>query len=102
MKQNKTNPRISCLIQSLYDKSMDSKSALWKDLAKRFESPRQNWAEINIKRLNWLTKKDETIVVPGKVLALGELDHKVDVYVFSASDNVKAKIEKAGGSTTEQ
>jgi len=98
MKRKTINPHVLSLIKSLYVKSTDSKNSLWKDLAKRFESPRRNWAEINLTRLNRLTQKGDTIVVPGKVLGMGELDHDVNIYAFSGSENVQKKVKSAGGS----
>jgi len=98
MKRKKTNPRVLGLIKSLYDKSAESKAALWKTLAKSLESPRQNWAEVNLSRLSRITKKGETIVVPGKVLGTGALDHSLFVFSFSASKTAMDKIKQKGGS----
>jgi len=98
MKRKKTNPRVLGLIKSLYDKSAESKAALWKNLAKRFETPNQNWAAVNLSKLSRITKKGETIVVPGKILGAGKLAHPIKVYSFNASKAAVDKIAKAGGS----
>ena len=98
MKRKKTNPRVSGLIKSLYKKSEESKEALWKDVAKRLESPGKNWAEVNLSKLNRLTAKGETILVPGKVPGTGSLDHSINLYSFSASKAVSERVSKAGGS----
>lgn len=98
MKRKKTNPRVLGLIKSLYDKSAESKAALWKNLAKRFEKPNKNWAKINLSRLSRITKKGETIVVPGKVLGAGNITHPLKIYSFNTSKSAVDKIAKAGGS----
>jgi len=98
MKRKKTNPRVLGLIKSLYDKSAESKAALWKNLAKRLEKPNQNWAKINLSRLSRVTQKGETIIVPGKVLGAGKLAHPIKIYSFNASKAAVDKIVKAGGS----
>ena len=86
------------MIKSLYEKSADSKAGLWGALAKQLESPGQNWAELNLSRLSRVTKKGETIVVPGKVLGTGALSHSLNIYSLSASKAAEARISKAGGS----
>jgi|ETNmetMinimDraft_2_1059921.scaffolds.fasta_scaffold53309_2 large subunit ribosomal protein L18e len=98
MKRNKTNPRVLGLIKSLYEKSAESKAALWKNLAKRLESPNQNWASINLSRLSRITKEGETIVVPGKVLGSGTLSHKLNIFAVSASKTAQVRIKKSGSS----
>ncbi len=96
--KNKTNPRISSLIQDLYKLSKKEGVALWKALAENLEKPAGNWAEINMDRLNEITEKGDKVVIPGKVLGSGKMDHKVDVYSFNATKNAKKQIIKAEGS----
>ena len=52
---------------------------------------------MNVSRLNRYTKKGETIVVPGKVLGAGGIDHPFVVAAFSFSELAKSKILKAKG-----
>lgn len=52
---------------------------------------------MNISRLNRFTKKGETIVVPGKVLGSGRIDHHLTVAAFAFSELAKSKISKAKG-----
>ena len=42
------------------------------------------------------TKENEIIVVPGKVLGAGTLNHKLTISAFQFSDGEKEKIEKIG------
>ena len=98
MKRKKTNPRVFGLIKSLYKKSEESKAALWKDVTKYLESPGKNWAEVNLSKLNRLTAKGETIIVPGKVLGTGSIGHALNLYSFSVSKAAVARVSKAGGS----
>ncbi|MCL5730450.1 MAG: uL15 family ribosomal protein, partial [Candidatus Pacearchaeota archaeon] len=43
------------------------------------------------------TKEGETIVVPGKVLSMGEINKKIKIVAFNFSDGAKEKILKSGG-----
>jgi len=53
--------------------------------------------EGNISRLSSVTKNGEVIVVPGKVLGSGEMDHRLTVCAFSISEMAAKKITDVGG-----
>jgi large subunit ribosomal protein L18e len=61
------------------------------------DKPSKNWAEVNIRSLAQHTKKNDTVIVPGKVLGSGELAFPVTVAAFSFSQAAHKKIRKAGG-----
>jgi large subunit ribosomal protein L18e len=48
---------------------------------------------VNLSRINRYTQRGNTIVVPGKVLASGTLNHAVTVAAFSASEKAKEKLK---------
>lgn len=52
---------------------------------------------VNVSRLNRYTKGRETVVVPGKVLGAGKVDHPLHVAAFAFSDQARSKILKAKG-----
>jgi large subunit ribosomal protein L18e len=52
---------------------------------------------VNLSRLNRHTRARETVVVPGKVLGAGNLEHSVSVAAFSFSSQARLKISKARG-----
>lgn len=93
----KTNPQINQLINILKEKSYQEEVPLWKDLARRLERPTRRQAEVNISRINRHTSDDETVLVPGKVLGSGALDHKVQVAALDFSKQAEEKIVNAGG-----
>jgi large subunit ribosomal protein L18e len=74
-----------------------SKAPIWRALQKELEGPRANRREINIARLAQITKANEVLVVPGKVLGTGSLGHKLTVCAFSLSEGAAKKIKEAGG-----
>ncbi|MBD3255675.1 MAG: 50S ribosomal protein L18e [Candidatus Lokiarchaeota archaeon] len=73
-----------------------TKKRIWRTLSKKLSGPRQNRLEANLYRINKKTKKDDVIVVPGKVLGIGDLDHKITIACLSASKSARAKIEASG------
>ncbi|HEY9206781.1 MAG TPA: 50S ribosomal protein L18e [Candidatus Methanoperedens sp.] len=99
MKNNyKTNPQLLDLISGLKKQSREKEVPLWRDIALRLERPTRNFSEVNLSRINRYTKENDLILVPGKVLGAGELDHKLTIAAVSFSGNAKNKIVGAGGS----
>ncbi len=93
----KTNPQLNQLINILKEKAYQEEVPLWKDLARRLSKPTRRHAEVNISRINRHTSEDETVLVPGKVLGSGALDHKVQVAALDFSQTAVEKIINAGG-----
>ena len=94
---NKTDPALIALISDLKAQERDNGAAVWRDIAKRLEKPKRNWAETNLSKLDRYANDGETIVIPGKVLAAGELNKKITVAAWSFSEAAEAAIVKAGG-----
>jgi large subunit ribosomal protein L18e len=85
------------LIRHLREHGKRQKSRIWLELAERLESPRRARAEVNLSQLNRYTGEGNTIVVPGKVLAAGTVDHPLSVAAFKFSGAARRKIAAAGG-----
>ncbi len=84
-------------IWSLRNAFKKSKAPIWRSLQEELSGPRANRCEINIGRLAEITKADEVVIVPGKVLGTGSLEHKVTVCAFSISQSAARKIIESGG-----
>jgi large subunit ribosomal protein L18e len=50
-----------------------------------------------VSKINRYTEPNDYVIVPGKVLGAGELDHPVTVAAFSFSKTAIDKITRAGG-----
>jgi large subunit ribosomal protein L18e len=85
------------LIEELKAVARKEDARIWQVVARELGRSRKNRREINIWRINKKTKKGETVVVAGKVLSDGDLDHKLEIAAFKFTDNAREKIEKAGG-----
>jgi large subunit ribosomal protein L18e len=88
---------IDNTIWTLRNAFKKSKAPIWRALQEELEGPRANRREINIARLAQITKANEVLVVPGKVLGTGSLGHKLTVCAFSLSEGAAKKIKEAGG-----
>ena len=93
----KTNLRLIQLIEDLKRYSREHEASIWKEIARRLESPSKNHCEVNLSRINRYTKLSDVIVVPGKVLGAGVLDHPVTVAAVNFTDLARKKITATGG-----
>jgi len=81
----------------LISKLQRAKAPVWKDVAKKLNSPRGRKVEVNINSIGRYADKGETVVVPGVVLAAGEIDKAVTVAAWRFSGSAEQKITKAKG-----
>ena len=93
----KTNPQLVTLIFDLKAKTRETEADIWRDIALRLEAPSRVWAEANLSKIEKYVKDGETIVVPGKVLAAGDLTKNVTVAAYSFSAKAADAIVAAGG-----
>ncbi len=92
-----TNVHLRKLIRFLEKVSNQNKVRIWKYVAELLSKPTRQRVEVNVGKINRLTKEGDTVVVPGKVLGGGILDHKVVVAAWRFSEQARKKIIKAGG-----
>tara|TARA_Y100000310_G_scaffold267387_1_gene279353 strand:+ start:363 stop:710 length:348 start_codon:yes stop_codon:yes gene_type:complete len=94
MKTGTTNIHVKNLIQDIKENASKEESGFWKRIRKELERSRRNRREVNIERLEKHTKDKEVVVVPGKVLGDGELNHEITVAALQFSEKAKEKIKK--------
>lgn len=87
----------TALIADLKSASHSQKAPLWTRLAKELARPSRQRRVVNLSRLNRFTQANEIIVVPGKVLGSGTLNHSLTVAAQSFSGSAKTAIEQAKG-----
>ena len=87
-----SNQQLKTLIQELKKKAIIDSSPFWKRIAVDLERPTRNRRAVNLSRLNRFTKENETVIVPGKVLASGDMNHKITVVAYAFSDGAMEKL----------
>ncbi len=70
---------------------------IWRAVAEKLERPRRRRIVVNVSKINRYTKPGDTVVVPGKVLGAGNIDHPVSVAAIAFSYTAVQKIKAAGG-----
>lgn len=99
MRTGPTNPQLSQLITELRSVAYSQKNGLWKRIADDLERPTRQRRIVNLSRLSRNTQENDVVVVPGKVLASGELSHKLTVAAWKFSDGAREKVHAAKGTT---
>jgi large subunit ribosomal protein L18e len=98
MKQLKTtNPELIGLIRLLRKKAKENEAKIWHDIAEDLSHSRKRRVTVNLSKLNRHTQKDEDVVVPGKVLGTGKIDHPINIAAFAFSEQAQRKILDAKG-----
>ncbi|MEM4389811.1 MAG: 50S ribosomal protein L18e [Candidatus Micrarchaeia archaeon] len=77
--------------------SKKNASGLWRRVAAEITRPRRTRIQVNVGKLNRLTRAGDIVVVPGKVLGGGSLSHALTVAALSFAESAKEKIKNAGG-----
>jgi len=84
------------LIKELNKLSSKQKINLWKRVAKDLNRPSRIRRKVNLYKINENAKENETVIVPGKVLATGDINKKITISAFDFSERAKEKINQKG------
>lgn len=86
--RKKENPEVKELVDALR-----KKGAFWVEVATVLVKPKRQSVKVNLGKLNKETKDGEVVVVPGKILSNGELNHKLTIGAFSVSAKALEKMK---------
>lgn len=90
-----SNPVLSEAIGNFRSAYKKSKAPIWLKLQDIMERPGSH-VEVNLNRLSKYTSAGDIVIVPGKVLGTGTIDHKVTLCAFSLSQSAAKKMVDAG------
>ena len=88
-----TNPYLRSLVREL----TKSESSFWKAVGEKLDKPTRKKVEVNLSDIERHAGKDAVVVVPGIVLASGELSKPVTVAAWRFSGSASEKIKRAKG-----
>ena len=93
----KENPELVRTLIELRRAAQAHKAPIWGALAEKLARPRHQQYPVNVGHLDRLTEAQQTVVVPGKLLAAGSITKPLTVAAFTYSVEARAKIHSAGG-----
>ena len=97
MRRKIMNPDLSETIRFLKVKAREEKSKIWRVAADQLSRPRSSRASLDLNHISRASTANGVVLVPGKVLGDGVLQHPVVIGAFHFSQTAKAKIERSGG-----
>lgn len=92
-----TNIVLRKTIRTLKKAANQHNAPIWDAVAEKLSAPRRRRVAVNLSKINRHTSEGDTVVVPGKVLAAGSLNHPVTVAAVAFSQKAVEKIQVAGG-----
>ena len=92
-----TNQVVIHMAKDLKKASTKNDAPIWAKLAEYALKPSAARRDLNLNRIGQLTKENDVVVFPGKVLGTGNISHKITLFSFSISNSAASKILKKGG-----
>lgn len=92
-----TNLVLRKTIRELRRTAKQYEAPIWRYVAEKLGVPSKKRPAVNLSKINRYTREGDVVIVPGKVLASGILDHKVKIAAASFSSKALIKIREAGG-----
>lgn len=86
--EKKTNPIVKTTLSS------GLKNEKWVPVIKIISGSTRKYASVNLQDIDKKTKLGDTVVIPGKVLAAGEISKKVRICSLSISVSAREKLKK--------
>ena len=86
------------MVKDLKQASKTNEAPIWSRLADLAIKPSSSRRIVNLTRINKITKENDVLFVPGKVLGTGNISHKITLSSFSMSTTAANKIIQTGGS----
>jgi len=90
-----TNYQLKTLLLELESKARESK--FWKRVVKDLMKPSRQRRTVNVYKIDKFARDGEMVLVPGKVLSLGEISKPVQVAAVNFSQEAKRKNTEAKG-----
>ncbi|MFT4311518.1 MAG: 50S ribosomal protein L18e [Candidatus Woesearchaeota archaeon] len=94
------NLELQKLLKELKIASIQNQAKIWKRIANDLEKSTRSRREVNVFKLAQTTKENDVVIVPGKVLGTGDIDHKITVAAYAFSKQAQDKINKKGKAIT--
>jgi large subunit ribosomal protein L18e len=91
------NPELHRVVVELRRAAHAHDAPIWNSVADRLERARHQGTPVNVGHLERIAGAEETVVVPGKLLADGPLSKRLTVAAFSYSAGARSKVHAAGG-----
>ena len=91
------NPIHDNTIKILKRASKSSGANIWLTTSKYLSKSVSRKRKVNVGKIAKVTKKDEVVLIPGKVLGGGAVSHRIIIGAYAFTKSAADKIKNAGG-----
>ena len=91
------NPILDNTIKMLRHASKSSGAKTWLRTSKYLNKSISRKSKVNVGKISHVTKEDEVVLIPGKVLGGGVVSHRIVVGAYTFTKSASDKIKNAGG-----
>lgn len=91
------NPELHRVVVELRRAAHAHDAPIWGAVADRLERSRHQVTPLNVGQLDRVAGAEETVIVPGKLLADGPLSKPLTVAALAYSAEARSKVHAAGG-----
>ncbi len=82
--------------RALARKLWKTQRPIWRVVSDKLMAPEKNRVEKNVGAISKVTRDGDVIIVPGKILAHGELTKKITVACYAISVSARKKLSTSG------
>lgn len=95
--KGRTDPNKIALIRILRGAAANNENRIWALMASEMSKANRRRIAVNLSRLNRVSSPGDILMIPGKVLGTGSLNHRLEIAAESFSKTAQKKIINAGG-----
>jgi large subunit ribosomal protein L18e len=94
-KQPEKDVVVKWLAELEASRASKERAGLSKRIYKFASKPSRQRPQVNIYKINRATGESDSVIVPGKVLSIGLMDHKVRIAAMEFSESAMAELKRA-------
>lgn len=98
MKKKSDNPIIKEALEMLGKEFKEKNKPFWSNIIELISRSSSRRPVVNVGKISQLTKENDVVLIPGKILGDGLVDHPITVGALFMSKSAGKKIATAGGS----
>jgi large subunit ribosomal protein L18e len=98
LKKRSSNPIINETLKKLESVPKEQNKTFWIGIIEMISRPNSRRPVVNVGKISQLTKENDVVLIPGKILGGGLVDHAITVGALFMSKAAGKKIATAGGS----
>ncbi|MFX0013634.1 MAG: 50S ribosomal protein L18e [Promethearchaeota archaeon] len=95
--KGRSDPNKITLIRLLKGVAAANNAKIWSLLASELSRAKRRRVTVNLSHLNRISSPGDVLLIPGKVLGTGLLNHQLDIAAESFSEAAREKITSVGG-----